>query len=699
MVESVRSADEQKRWTTLILPVAELDCAECAQHVEQALRTVPGVLDVEGFPVARKVAVVLDPTRVDRVAIERALARAGYTVGSEPAEDTQWAWRRVAVLSGVAVAVVLGVVVAELVGLVERANQAIPWPIWLLGIAIGGWPVVRDVARASWQRRITAHTLMTIGALAAMVVGAWAAAAIVVLFMRLGSALEDVTGRQAGRALRELAALAPQLARVERDGNELEVPAGSVARGEIVLVRTGEAIPVDGTVLEGTALVDEAALTGEPLPRAVASGDPVYAATVVRSGSLRIRATAEAAGSTFARIVRLVEAAEGQAGRLQRVADRFSGWYLPVVVAVALLTLILRRDALAVAAVLVVSCSCAFALATPMAFVATIGRAARRGVLIKGGAILERLARADVLLLDKTGTLTLGRPMVTDVVPVAGRCSVEELLSVAAAAEHAATHPLAEALRIAARERGVALVRPEWSVVDPGLGVRARVAGRTIQVRASLPGEAAVPEIAAFQEAGKTVVIVQRDEEVIGIIAFADELRPGIAEEVAELRRLGFRTIEILTGDHERAAEALARPLGISWRARLLPEDKLAIVAAYQAQGHVVVMVGDGINDAPALAQADVGIAMGQLGTALAAETADVVLLREDWALISETIRAARRALRTAWVNLAGTALYNLVGLSLAAFGLLPPTLAATAQVVPDVFILGNSARLGFGKP
>ena len=698
MADDPRGSDEQPDGATSVLPVAELDCPKCAQRIERALRTVAGVLAVEGLPVARKVAVVLDLVRVDRVAIERALARAGSTVGSELAEATQRAWRRVAVLSGVALAIVLGVVVAELTGLVERANQVIPWPIWLLGIAIGGWPVFRDVARASWQRRVTAHSLMTIGAFAALAVGAWAAAAIVVLFMRLGAALEDVTGRQAGRALRELAALAPQLARVERDGSELEVPAGSVAPGEIVFVRTGEAIPVDGTVLEGTALVDEAALTGEPLPRAVVASDPVYAATVVRSGSLRIRATAEAAGSTFARIVRLVEAAEGQAGRLQRMADRFSGWYLPVVVGVALLTLVLRRDALAVAAVLVVSCSCAFALATPMAFVATIGRAARRGVLIKGGATLERLARADVLLLDKTGTLTLGRPVVTDVVPLAGRCSVEELLSLAVAAEHAATHPLAEALRIAARERGVALVRPEWSVVDPGIGVRARVAGRSIQVRAPHPDEASVPEIAAFQEAGKTVVIIERDEEAIGIVTFADELRPGIPEAVTELRRLGFRTIEILTGDHERAAEALARPLGLSWRARLLPEDKLAIVAAYQAQGHVVVMVGDGINDAPALAQADVGIALGQLGTALAAETADVVLLREDWALIPETIRAARRALRTAWVNLAGTALYNLVGLSLAGLGLLPPTLAATAQVVPDVFILGNSARLGFGK-
>ena len=696
MDEHRATTEERTDGTTLVLPVEGIDCAECARHVEQALQKVPGVLEVEAFPLARKVAVVVDPSRVDRATVERVLAETGYPDGEDTVAVDR-AWRRVLVISAVAVAVVLAVVAAELTGFVDRLNSWIPWPLWLAGIVAGGWPVFRDVARAVLQRRVTAHTLMTLGALAAIAVGAWAAAAIVVLFMRLGAVLEESTGSEAGRALRELAALAPQRARVERNGQEMEVAAGSVVPGDVVVVRTGEAVPVDGTVIDGTALVDEAALTGEPLPRAVGAGEQVYAATVVRSGYLRLQATAPASDSAFARIVRLVEAAEANPGRLQRVADRFSGWYLPVVAGVAVLTLLLRRDPLAVAAVLVVACSCAFALATPMALVATIGRAARRGVLIKGGAVIERLARVDVVLLDKTGTLTLGRPVVTDVVVADGRVGEDEFLRLAATAERYAEHPLAEAIRAAARERGVPLAAPESFVFDPGVGVTARINGATVRVRAPSTDEADWQPVAQLRAQGKTVVVVEWEGKRLGVLAFADELRPGVAESIAELRRLGIRDIELITGDHEQAAAALAGPLGIRWRARLLPEDKLAVVRAYQQAGRMVAMVGDGINDAPALAQADVGIAMGRLGTALAAETANVVLLREDWMLVPEVIRWARRALRTAWVNLAGTALYNLVGLSLAALGILPPTLAATAQVVPDAFILGNSARLGFG--
>lgn len=678
-----------------MLPVAGLDCAECARHVEEALGRLPGVLEVEALPIARTVTVVLDPARTDRAAVERTLTAAGYPVDRGQVDEVERTWRRVVGLVVAAVLVVLAVVGMELSGLVERLNERVPWPVWLTGIVLGGLPIFRDVARATWQRRVTAHTLMTLGAVAAIVVGAWAAAAIVVLFMRLGAALETLTGGQARRALRELAALAPQRARVERDGSDVEVPASSVLPGEVVVVRTGEAIPVDGTVVEGSALVDEAALTGEPFPRAVVAGETVYAASVVRSGYLRVRASAPAAESAFARIVRLVEGAEANRGRLQRVADRFSGWYLPVVVGVAALTAFLRRDPLAVAAVLVVACSCAFALATPIAMVATIGRAARRGVLVKGGAVIERLACVDVVLLDKTGTLTLGRPSVTDVVAFDDSVGEDDLLRYAASAERYAEHPLAEAIRLAARERGVALVAPESFVLEPGVGVTARVDGATIRVRAPSPAELAQAPLAGLEAQGKTIVVVERDGQRVGALAFADTLRPGVAEAVAELRRLGIRTIELLTGDQEKAAAALGQALGIGWRARLLPEDKLAVVRAYQAAGHVVAMVGDGINDAPALAQADVGIAMGRLGTALAAETADVVLLREDWSLVPETIVWSRRALRTAWVNLAGTGLYNLVGLALAGLGILPPTLAATAQVVPDVFILGNSARLG----
>lgn len=679
---------------TVVLPVSGLDCAECARHVERALGQLPGVLEVDALPALRRVTVVLDPTRVDRAAVERALAEAGYPVNGMEAPAVQEAWHRVRVLAAGAVLVVLLVVAAELTHTLDWVNDRLPWPVWLVAIIGGGYPVFRDVLRATWQRRVTPNTLMTVGALAAVTVGAWAAAAVVVLFMRLGAALEQVTGEQAGRAVRELVALAPQRARIEREGNDVDVPVEAVRPGDIVVVRVGEAIPVDGTVVEGEALVDEATLTGEPLPRSVAPGDAVYAATVVRNGYLRVRAGAVAAESVFARTVRLVEAAAAQRGRLQRVADRFSGWYLPVVIAVAVVTFLVRRDPLAVAAVLVVACSCAFAIATPMALVATIGRAARRGVLIKGGAVIERLARVDTVLLDKTGTLTLGQPVVTEV--VACRTSEAELLWLAASAERYAEHPLAEAIRVAARERGLALAVPEAFSLHPGVGVTAVVDGVEVRVRAPAPTDLDWEPVARLLEEGRTVVIVERAGEVVGAIALADRLRPGVAEAIAALRRLGVREIMLLTGDHERAAAALARPLGIAWRARLLPEEKLAVVRSYQERGHVVAMVGDGINDAPALAQADVGIAMGRLGSALAAETADVVLLREDWSLVPATISWARRAVGTAWTNLVATGVYNLAGLSLAALGFLPPTLAATAQVVPDLFILGNSARLGW---
>lgn len=681
--------------TTLVLGARGLDCAECAREIEQALCRLSGVFAVEALPATGKVIVVIDPARVDQTVIARALAETGHPV-DEDRTDGETAWRRVAFLAAVAASIVIGVVIAELTGTLELLNRWISWPLWAAMTLLGGYPVFREVVRATLQRRVTAHTLMTLGAIAAMAVGEWAAAAIVVLFMRLGAALEEATASQARGALHDLAALAPQRARVERNGQELDVPVSDVRPGEVVVVRAGEAIPIDGLVLASMASVEEAPLTGEPAPRTVGPEDTVYAATVVRSGYVRVCATAPASESVFARVVRLVETAHAQRGRMERLADRFSDQYLPVVVTVALMTLAIRRDPLAMAAVLVVACSCAFALATPMALVATIGRAARRGVLIKGGAVIERLAHVDVVLLDKTGTLTLGQPVVTDIVPVEGRASIEELLWLAATAERYAVHPLAEAIRIAARQHGLTPGTPESFTDEAGIGVVAQVAGVTVRVRAPTAMDHDWSPLAELLEQGKTVAIVERDSERIGVIAFADTLRPGVAEAIAELRRLGVREIQLLTGDHERAAARLAAQLGIGWRARLLPEDKLALARSYREAGHIVAMVGDGINDAPALAEADVGIAMGRAGTALAAETADVVPLREDWALVPLTISWARRAVRTALTNLVSTGLYNLVGLSLAALGVLPPTLAATAQVVPDLFILTNSARLGW---
>lgn len=598
---------------------------------------------------------------------------------------------------GVVILAVLLLVAGERLGLLAPAKAAIPPPVGLGLVAAAGWPVFRQVLAAARRRQVTSHTLMTVGALAALAVGEWLSALIVVLFMRAGETIEEFTLRQARRAVHDLASLSPRRATVIRDGAEIEVPIDQVRAGETVLVRNGELVPVDGVVVDGRAAVDQAALTGESLPVEVGPGAPVYAATVVRQGYLRVRAERVGPDTTFGRVLRLVEEAGASRGRMQRLADRFSAWYLPVVLGVAAGTLALGGGPLAAAAVLVVACSCAFALATPVAVLAAAGAAARHGILIKGGRFIEALARADVLLIDKTGTLTLGQPQVARVEPADG-WSAPDLLTLAAAVEAGSSHPVAAAVRAAARERGLLPPAVEDFEEVPGHGVRARVDGRWVWVGR--------PDRLGFDLAGspgQTVLAVVAEDgggrKLCGLVRVSDSLRPEVPEALRLLRAAGIRHIELLTGDRPEAAAVLAGPLGIPYRAGLMPEDKLAAVNYYRARGHTVVMVGDGINDAPALAAADAGIAMGAVGSALAIETAPVVLLREDWRLIPEAIHLARRTVRVIWLNLLLTGLYNLGGLSLAAAGILPVPLAAAAQFIPDLLILGNSARLARWRP
>jgi P-type Cu+ transporter len=345
--------------------------------------------------------------------------------------------------------------------------------------------------------------------------------------------------------------------------------------------------------------------------------------------------------------------------------------------------------------VLVVACSCSIALATPIALLASIGAGAKRGLLIKGGKYLELLARADVLLVDKTGTLTLGQPSITDVVSLNG-LSENALVTLAACAERDLEHPLAGAIRREAAGRDLPLLEPEGFEALPGVGIRATLEGSAVGVgsRRLLPAAGSYPVAEQLEAAGKTLLWVTRNGEVAGLLAAADTAREEVPQALATVRHLGIQRVELLTGDNERTAAALAAPLGIGYRASLLPEDKIAVVRAYQAEGHTVVMVGDGVNDAPALAQADVGIAMGAAGTDIAMEAAHVIILREDWSLVPEVLHLAQRTLRVVKMNLGFTALYNLLGLSLAAFGFLPPILAAAAQSLPDLGILANSSRL-----
>jgi Cd2+/Zn2+-exporting ATPase/Cu+-exporting ATPase len=682
-----------------------MDCAECTLHVQRAIAELPGVETVNVFLASEKAVVQLDPQRVDMSSIRRAVERAGYSVPTPstdrpPAHPLGDFTRRVLALLGVVFGAVLFVaVIGEWLGLFQALTERVPWPLWLALVLVGGYPVFRNVLRAAFNRQIISHTLMTLGVLAAMAVGEWATAVVVVFFMRVGDYAENFTAERARRAVKDLTAMAPQTARVERDGEEREVPIGEVRPGETVIVRPGEKIPVDGEVIGGQATIDQAAITGEAMPVEAGPGARVFAATLARLGSLRIRTTHVGPDTTFGRVVKMVEEAEAHRGDVQRIADRFSAYYLPVVTGIAALTLLLRRDPLATAAVLVVACSCSFALATPIALLASIGAGARRGLLIKGGKYLESLARADVLLIDKTGTLTLGRPQITDIVPLNG-ASPDEILSLVASAERYSEHPLAEATRAAARLRALRLSQPEEFEAVPGLGVRARVDGRLVVVgnRRMLPAAASLAIAEELEAQGKTLLFVAQAGALVGLLAAADTPRPEVPAALAALRQLGVMHIELLTGDNERAAAALVAGLAgsasLPYRANLLPEDKINVVKEYQARGHTVVMVGDGVNDAPALAQADVGIAMGAAGSDVAVEAAHVALMREDWSLVPEVFAIAQRTMRVVKLNIGFTAVYNLVGLSLAALGFLPPILAAAAQSLPDLGILANSSRL-----
>lgn len=692
------------RLETIEVPVLGMDCAGCARTVQGAVAELPGIRDIEVLVAGEKAVVTFDPAQTGPEAVRTAIEGAGYSCPATHGPDaessdatrvasiTQSAMTLMGLIFG---AVLFAVVIGEWLGLFAALTERVPFWAGTLIVAAFGWPVFGKVLRSAVRGRIVSHTLMSTGALAALAIGEWTTAALVVFFMRIGDYAESFTTERARRSLKHLAALAPQTARVERGGIEIELPIGRVRPGDTVVVRPGELVPVDGEVTQGHATVNQASITGESMPVEAAPGTRVFAATIAQLGSLRVRADSVGRDTTFGKILRQVEHAEANRGETQRLADRFSAWYLPIVAAIAVATYLIGGDLLAAVAVTVVACSCAFALATPVAMLASIGAAAQRGLLIKGGKYIEALAKADVLLLDKTGTLTLGEPDLTDVIPF-GAWTGDELLALAAAAERDSEHPLADAVRREARDRNVAAYHADAFEAIPGRGVRASVSGRTIEVGSHrlLPNQAHSAEANALEAQGKTLLFIVIDGTPAGVLAAADTLRPGVAEALQAIRTLGIRRIELLTGDNERAGRAIAEELGVAYQADLLPEDKIERVRKLQAEGHTVVMIGDGVNDAPALVQADVGVAMGAAGTGVAIESAHVALMNDDWTRVPELFTIARRTMGVVKLNIGFTAAYNVVGITLAALGLLPPIFAAALQSIPDLGIMGNSARL-----
>ncbi|MGD2163434.1 MAG: cation-translocating P-type ATPase [Anaerolineales bacterium] len=678
--------------------VKGMDCADCTRHVAAALQAVEGVQSAQVFLSSEK-AVIEHESQLDLGILQSAIRSSGYQVAEDEDQGitqksgTNFLLITTSVFIFVA-AIILIVVVGEWMGWFGQLSATIPIPVYIAAILLGGWPVFRGVISAALHKEITSHTLMTIGMFAAIMVGEWATAVIIVFFMRVGDAVEQWTAQGARKALRDLRALTPQTAWVLKDGQDMEVPINEVGVDDLVLIRPGEQIPVDGIVDKGQATVDQSAITGEAMPVEVEAGMRVFAASLIQVGSLQVRVEQVGDQTTIGQVIQMVEEAEANQGQVQRFADRFSSYYLPIVLAAALITFVIRRDPLATAAVLVVVCSCAIALATPIAMLASIGSAAKRGLLIKGGRYIEMLSSVDVLLIDKTGTLTLGKPHITEVVSL-DNMDQNELLAIAAAVERYSEHPLARAVIEAAVEKGLKIEEPIDFKVVPGMGAQAKVAGKLVRIgNRRFIGVAKDTELLGINEHSGTSLFVEREGDLIGCLVAVDELRPDVPSAIEAMRSTGLRRIELVTGDHETAARLIASKLDIAYQAELLPDEKLAIVENYQRAGHTVVMIGDGINDAPALAKADVGIAMGAAGTDIAIETANIAIMRDDWDLVPELFKISHHTMNTVKINLIFTGIYNLAGILLAAFGLLPPILAAAAQSLPDIGILANSSRL-----
>ncbi|MBI5302993.1 MAG: cation-translocating P-type ATPase [Chloroflexi bacterium] len=707
---------------TVELAIRGMDCAECAVHVEERIGKIAGVASVKVFLTAERGVVSFDSERAEPAAFVRAIEELGYRVESPNATRQVEARQKIGELAGAArfafVAVVavlaLASLLVERLGLFNRIVEQIPTPVFGLAVLVGGLPIFRSALAGVRARQINADLLMSIAIGAACVIGEFLSAALIVFFMSVAHFLEHFTTEKSRAAIRHLVALAPKTARVLRDGAEIEMPIEALTVGDVIVVRPGERLPADGQVIVGASAVDQSPITGESLPVDKRAGDGVYAASINQRGALQVRVTRVGRDSMLGKIVRLVEEAEAAKAPVQKFADRYSMIYLPVVLGVAFLTFLITRNPVNAIAVLLVACPCAIALATPLAVVAGVGRAASRGILIKGGLYLEALARVDTLVMDKTGTLTFGRPKVTDVEMAEGRWQIADLdkskieiqkskiLRLAASAEKFSEHPLASAILDEANARGIAIESPESFEVMAGQGVVARwnshaitFGNRRLMDEQGIALDDALAQRAdELERAGKTVMVLSDNHHVSGLIAVADVVREEAPQAMEELRRIGIHRMILLTGDNARVAAALAQQLGVEYRAEMLPEDKIAFVRELQSAGHRVAMIGDGINDAPALAQADVGIAMGVAGTDVAMDAAHVALMTDDWAHIPVAIRLARRTFRTIQQNIAFGLLFNVVGLSLASLGVLTPVMAAAAQSFPDVAVFVNSSRL-----
>ncbi len=714
----------------LTFEVSGMDCADCAAHLQQAAGKLPGVLEARVNLMAAQMQVKALPGYDVREAVIKQTAELGYTArlpeaAVQAAASLRRDWRRRLYENRRTVlTVTAGVFWA--IGMLLHALHAAEWAAngaFAAAILTGGY----YIAKSGWAALRTTHSLdmnmlMSIAAVGAIAIGEWEEGATAMFLFAFGNTLEAMTMDRARNAIRKLIELSPKEAtRIHGDHSD-RVPVEQLQVGDLIEVKPGERVPMDGSVEEGQSAVDQAPITGESTPVDVRPGSPAYAGSINGHGALRIRVTKLARDNTLSRIVQMVQEAQGRRAPAQRFVDTFARYYTPAVIAlaaaIAVLPPLLLRAPFSTwfyraLVLLVISCPCALVISTPVAIVSAISSAARRGVLIKGGAHLEAIARSCAVAFDKTGTLTEGRPAVTDVqvinghVPLVGMANglnqtPERLLALAASIDSHSQHPVARAIAEEARRRKLALLPTTDYQQLVGHGGQARLDGHTYYVGNHALFTERVPhardvcrQVEALEAQGKTAVLVGNERDVLGLIGVADRVREASSGVVRELKNLGIRHTVLLSGDNERTAQAIGQTVGIGEvQAGLLPEAKVEAVEALLARCGNVVMIGDGVNDAPAMARATVGIAMGAAGTDAALETADIVLMADDLQRIPYVIRLGRRTLRNIQQNIGLSLAIKGVFLILALFGMATLWMAVFADMGTSLMVTLNGMRL-----
>ncbi len=749
-MEEESRPDDLKR---LDFRVTGMSCASCAANVERALKHIEGVRSANVNLATSRATVMFDPRQVDAGRLVRAVRDAGYEVpdpaggpetrgGEASRAEEEYRTLKTSVIWGGSLALVV---------FLGSMRHWFPWVPGLLQNSYVLWALATPVQfvlgrrfyKGAWgalrHRSADMNTLVAVGTTAAYVFSAAATAvpsllrsaavepqvyfdtsAVIIVLVLFGRMLEARAKGRTSDAIRKLMGLCPRTARILDAAGEREVPVEEVRVGDVLVVRPGEQIPVDGTVLEGRSSIDESMITGESLPVDKGPGDSVVGATLNKWGSFRLRAAKVGEDTALAKIIRLVQEAQGTKAPIQRLADVIAGYFVPVVIGVAVLTFVVWSvfgppgkpvfALLNFVAVLIIACPCALGLATPTAIMVGTGKGAERGILIKSGESLETVHRVDTVVFDKTGTLTTGRPETTDIVPAAGTAA-DRLLFFAASAEMGSEHPLGQAVVRGARARGIGVEHPGDFRALEGLGVEAAVKGARVIVgsrklveKTGIDASPLVARAESLAGEGKTTAFVGVDGRLAGLIALADTLKPSARPAVEKLRGMGLAVI-MLTGDNRRTAAAVAAEAGIDdVIPEVLPGDKAEVVRKLQAAGKRVAMVGDGINDAPALAQADVGMALGT-GTDVAMASADITLISGDLGAVVSAFELSRRTIRTIKQNLFWAFVYNVVGIPVAAgvlypvFGLLlNPMIASAAMAMSSVSVVSNSLRLRRAK-